>query len=138
MVFLSGNQVTRLVNRMEVLSEELHPSWQSGLCTTGYPRQPNAFVISCSEWLPFDCFYSSVSQAIPHGSSIIFDKREAISIDTDFLSWFLGLCLRMHRFMGYRHLNLLAGSLIDSWWSNQLFASKASVSKDGFPSSFES
>lgn len=26
MVFLSGNQVTRLVNRMEVLNEELHPS----------------------------------------------------------------------------------------------------------------
>lgn len=25
MVFLSGNQVTRLVNRIEVLNEELHP-----------------------------------------------------------------------------------------------------------------
>lgn len=28
-MFLSSNQVTRLVNRMEVLSEELHPSLQS-------------------------------------------------------------------------------------------------------------
>lgn len=27
-----GNQVTRLVNRMEVLSEELHPSWQYDMC----------------------------------------------------------------------------------------------------------
>lgn len=32
MVFLSGNQVTQLVNRMEVLSEKLHPSWQCATC----------------------------------------------------------------------------------------------------------
>lgn len=95
-VFPSGNQVTRLVNRMEVLSEELHPPWQ---CERTEQRQAGIFVISSKLCRFIHVIYASVGNTPTNRQILLlfFSLRikvtAAISADFVCLPSGLPLCL---------------------------------------------
>lgn len=138
MVFLSGNQVTRLVNRMEVLSEKLHPSWQ---CATCVQLETSVSRISMLSPLSLHnhCCYLFISQKC-NGRHFIWllilmlkQPKAAISADFVCLPLLLSSLFMFsdsRRYVEGCHLNCWQDCPIDSQWSNQLFtlcASEASV-----------
>lgn len=76
-MFLSGNQVTRLVNRMEVLSEESHPLWQWDTCVRlGTSAGP---IISCTSaaccYLPSCVYAGGVNSPLAENRTFIRNQR---------------------------------------------------------------